>query len=263
MMKMFEDHRTTMLLGALLIVGCDPASEFEAVEPIDAVAVQAAAPSDGGQLVTTLELEGGARVAFFAFDDGTVMTSEDGASAEPSVLADLAAEHRATPLEIFETLAPERSPPAALVRHHDDHTRDAPRELVRPQWGFRTFTEHEYFADCGAVANGSWFDALVAGTGWPWHWYYSGPLPGWKLSPRRTAPAHISHVCNHSIDEGPDYLVHVIFNGLWDEPSLWSWGIEPGRRHVVYVLGVGEWNSWVHQGQADSPGLYRLGVLQP
>lgn len=251
-----------IVVGAMVFGGCDPIDD----EKLDPGSLeQLDERQQGGVLVAELDLEDDVHIEFRELEGGSLIVSEVGPGDAASAVTRLAMDHHATPLEIFEALAPDADAPEVLRRDHADVADHEPRALANLQ--FRSTTGHEYATSCAYVSDKSWFDGLVSSTGWTWDWHVSSNFPynglGFRSTPTVDASGHISHVCNFSVAGGVlSGMNHFLYNDLDPGDLYLNMGIPTGYRSVTYTLGNGEWRAQAAVSNGGS-GNFKLGAIAP
>ncbi len=230
-------------------------------------------------------------ITFFTGEDGAIAVSEIAPGDAPSPLNYLVGAERATPLEIFYSVADGAvEAPAALLADHVkrvaalDGTGEArpaqPRSLSLPKPGSSEVsslagcdygncdegTNWYYSASCSLASDGqTYFDNKWASWGFNYHWYkslYTDNI-GWshgypEQSPTLYYDMFFTHLCNYTTDDYP--LNHYVY---WGGANQWMGAaVSQGYRHVLHLFNAsGGTHTNVGYPIYGENGNFKIGVM--
>jgi hypothetical protein len=128
------------------------------------------------RVLDTVATPGGGSLEFGVLPEGGITMMEYAQVGAPSPMSYYTRRYDATPLEIYQAIAPDRAAPTELVADHAALVQRQARRLDTPTRVAAAFDapyyEWYYSADCSLASDGGWFDDFWSTYGYNWHWYH-------------------------------------------------------------------------------------------
>lgn len=251
------------LIGAAILAILIPSCALDGDPGESAVAPAPGELHGASEVITEIRMPGDTTLTFSTGEDGVIAVGETAPGDAPSPLSYLVGAQRATPLEIFYSVAaPAAEAPAALLADHArrvaalDGTSAEPRRLGLPRSGAPETTSLAgcdygncdegtnwyYAASCSLASDGQdYFDSKWASLGFNFHWYKSLNTDsiGWSNGyPERSPTVYYNkfytHLCNYTASEYP--VNHYVY---WGGNNQWMGAqVHQGYRHVLHLYNA-------------------------